>query len=184
MTERVFKTFPDPLPLPWEVSRFVGIDPGGSGGGMAVIHGTSPVTYSAVPMPQTTRDITDWLWSVTGPSTWVFVEDVHSLPREGVSSAFAFGLNNGEIRGTLATLGKLTGLRWQLVRPQEWMRGMGLRKKGKEEGKTEWKNYLKGVAQQMFPLENVTLKTADALLLAEFCRRRKTARMVYPSHEI
>lgn len=166
------------------VSHFIGIDPGNTGGGLAVIHGTSPLTYEAVSMPTTPRDLVDWLYQWAGPSTWCFIEEVHSFPGQGVTSVFSFGQNYGELRGVISALSKLTGMRWQTIGPKEWQTALKLRKKGKEEGKTEWKNYLKGVAQQMFPLADVTLKTADALLISEYCRRKKTARTVGVSHEL
>lgn len=166
------------------ISRFIGIDPGGTGGGIAVINGTNPQTYKTTAMPTTVRDLVDWLAQFAGPSTWAFIEEVHSFPGQGVSSTFAFGQNYGELRGVLSALSKTTGMRWQTVGPKEWQSALKLRKKGKEESKTQWKNYLKGVAQQMFPLADVTLKTADALLLAEYCRRKKTIRTVGVSHEI
>ena len=34
--------------------------------------------------------------------------------------------------------------------------------------KREWKNKLKGLAQQLFPSEKVTLKNADAILIANY----------------
>lgn len=36
----------------------------------------------------------------------------------------------------------------------------------------EWKNTLKRYAIDMIPFNNITLKTADALLIAEYCRKR------------
>ena len=43
-----------------------------------------------------------------------------------------------------------------------------------KESPVAYKRRLKGVAQQLFPdTEGITLKTCDALLLAEFLRRRK-----------
>jgi hypothetical protein len=49
------------------------------------------------------------------------------------------------------------------------MKGMGLGTKGKS-SKTEWKNKLKGEAQRLFPSEDVTLDTADALLILEYSK--------------
>ena len=42
----------------------------------------------------------------------------------------------------------------------------------KTESKTEWKNRLKGMAQQLYPDLKVTLATADALLIATYCKRK------------
>jgi hypothetical protein len=53
-----------------------------------------------------------------------------------------------------------------LVRPQKWQGYLSL---GKSEGdKTKWKNKLKQRAQSLFPSLDVTLATADALLLLEY----------------
>jgi hypothetical protein len=45
--------------------------------------------------------------------------------------------------------------------------------KSSEHTKTEWKNRLKAKAQQLFPQQSkhITLKTADALLIAEYARK-------------
>ena len=59
---------------------------------------------------------------------------------------------------------KVTPQKWQ----KEFSNSLG---KSRDYDKREWKNRLKGLAQQMFPAEKVTLKTADALLLAEYGRR-------------
>ncbi len=60
------------------------------------------------------------------------------------------------------------------VTPQKWQKGLNLRTRAKGEEKRDWKNYLKGEAQRLFPSQKVTLAIADALLLAEYCRRRLT----------
>ncbi len=36
-----------------------------------------------------------------------------------------------------------------------------------------FKNRLKGFAQQLYPLQKITLATADAFLIAEFGRRKQ-----------
>ena len=47
----------------------------------------------------------------------------------------------------------------------------------KEESKSQWKNRLKAKAQQLFPKLKITLKTADAILIAEYCRRKREGRL-------
>jgi len=54
--------------------------------------------------------------------------------------------------------------------PQTWLKEFGLSTR-KGESKTQWKNRLKGKAQQLFPRSKVTLAVSDALLLAEYARR-------------
>jgi len=50
------------------------------------------------------------------------LESVHSMPGNGVRSMFAFGENFGWIQGVLDTL----GLKYELIRPQEWKKHFGL----------------------------------------------------------
>lgn len=104
------------------------------------------------------------------PKVEVFcvVEHVNAMPGQGVTSCFSFGRNFGFI------LGLLTAFRipYELVRPQKWK---------KEFSCTSDKNTSIEVAQRIFP--GVDLRRtprcskphdgkAEALLMAEYCRRR------------
>jgi crossover junction endodeoxyribonuclease RuvC len=51
-----------------------------------------------------------------------FLENVHSMPQEGVSSAFKFGLVIGGLRGIIASL----GLPLTLVTPNVWKKYYGI----------------------------------------------------------
>jgi len=57
------------------------------------------------------------------------------------------------------------------VKPKAWQHAMGISPRAKSDTPTQWKNKLKGAAQELFPNVKVTLATADALLIAEHCRR-------------
>lgn len=46
----------------------------------------------------------------------IFIEKVHAMPGQGVTSMFNFGKHYGEILGTIKTL----DIPYQLVRPTEW----------------------------------------------------------------
>ena len=85
--------------------------------------------------------------------------------KQSGSSSIVYGRNYGFIEGVIQTL----GIKLHSVRPQVWMKGMGLGTKGKL-SKTEWKNKLKAEAQRLFPSESVTLDTADALLILEYSK--------------
>ena len=92
------------------------------------------------------------------------IERVHAMPgggdrKMGATSAFTFG---GAYRFMRACL-LHTGLPFEDVPPQTWQKTLGL---GKLAG-PDRKRALKGLAQQRFPGIKVTLKTCDALLLAE-----------------
>lgn len=52
----------------------------------------------------------------------VYVESVHSMPKQGVASSFNFGHSTGTIMGVLGAL----GLSHTLVTPQSWKKAAGL----------------------------------------------------------
>jgi hypothetical protein len=81
---------------------------------------------------------------------------------------FNFGANYGALRMALTA----AGIPFEEVVPGVWQRGLNIPPRKKTEGKTAWKNRLKAKAQQLFPSVKITLATADALLIAEFCRRK------------
>ena len=96
----------------------------------------------------------------------VAIEKVHSMPRQGVASAFTFGKGYGIWLGVLGTL----GIPYEEVTPQRWQ---GAMLDGMKRGKDA--NRLK--AMQLFPSESDQLKLkkpdgrADALLLATYIKR-------------
>ena len=97
---------------------------------------------------------------------FAYIEKVSSSPQMGVTSAFTFGRGYGFLRGLLTAY----NYPFEEVLPRKWQASFGM-KKGKDESNTQWKNRLKGKAQQLFPHLKVTLATADALLIAEYGRR-------------
>jgi len=142
-------------------SVYAGIDPGMSGG-LVCIGPQLIVT----PMPPTERDIWDWFEALP-PVRLAVIEKVHSMPRQGVASTFKFGCSYGGLRMALIA----SKIPFQEVTPQTWIKGLGIPGKKKTESGTQWKNRLKGKAQQFFPQVGVTLKTADALLIARYCQK-------------
>ena len=77
---------------------------------------------------------------------------------------YRFGENAGVLKGTIQTM----GMRLELVRPQVWQKAFSLGTASACASKTIWKNKLKAEAQRRFPHLEVTLKTADALLILEY----------------
>jgi len=142
--------------------EIIAIDPGKSGG----IAWKSAYGARAIPMPATETDICAQIkqiyYHLDKPA--VIVEEVGGYigrPQPG-SAMFTFGRNFGFLLGVLTSL----GARIVLVRPQKWQ---GYLSCGKSEGdRTKWKNKLKARAQNLFPGIDVTLATADALLLLEY----------------
>lgn len=137
---------------------YIGIDPGVSGG--VAWLSDSGVYQGAAKMPQTDADILALLRQFEGDKAVAVLERVHSMPKQGHNGAFTFGRNYGAVQMALAA----TGIPFDLVTPQKWQQVMGCRTKGD-------KNVSKRRAQQLFPGRQVTHAIADALLIAEFCRR-------------
>jgi len=135
---------------------YLGIDPGQSGG----VSFIWPEGTFAHPMPETERDIWE-MFKVENPTDYfAVIERVHSMPRQGVASSFKFGMSYGALRMALVA----SGIPFEDVTPQKWQKVLGCLSGGD-------KNVTKQRAQSLFPQLKITHKTADSLLLAEFCRR-------------
>lgn len=146
----------------------IAIDPGASGGiadmdyqGRVVVHA----------MPETEGDLIGLLCDIkcchnsNAQELVAVLEEVGGFaggPGQPGSAMFKFGRSYGFVLGAL----QMAGWRIHLVRPQKWLKALGMGTRG-ELSKTEWKNKLKAEAQRRFPHLKVTLKTADALLLLE-----------------
>lgn len=139
---------------------YIGIDPG-KHGGIVAIHRKRVVLSVAMP---TTSDGIWWtlqqLISVDGERR-VYIEDVHAMPGQGVTSMFTFGYGVGLLHMACVA----SKLSYVLVQPQTWQRVMRCETGGN-------KNITKTLAQELFPKIKVTHALADALLIAEYNRRQ------------
>lgn len=144
--------------------KWIGIDPGKSGA-IAVLDDDEMRAETAVFDIERYRSI---LGEAATGDAFAVVEHVGAMPKQGVSSTFAFGMNFGIIQGMLSAF----GIPFELVRPQKWKREFSC---------TSDKNKSIEVAQRMFP--DVSLMRterctkphdgiAEALLMAEYGRRR------------
>lgn len=90
---------------------YIGIDPG-LAGGIGVL-GHKPVAY-----PYTSQTLIRILKELReeNESVKVYVEEVHSMPQQGVKSMFTFGKGFGMILGILEAL----EFKYELVKPQTW----------------------------------------------------------------
>ena len=89
-----------------------------------------------------------------------FIEQVASSPQMGVKSAFTFGEGFGKLVMLLTAL----EIPFERVRPLKWQTALGCKTGGD-------KNVSKRRAQELFPAMKITHANADALLIAEYCRR-------------
>ncbi len=136
---------------------YVGIDPGNSGA-VAWLDNGAP---HATPLKNLTeRDIFDLLDDLESP-TLCAIEHVHSMPRQGVSSSFKFGMSYGSLR--MAVIAAKIPL--ISVSPSKWMGDLNCRTKGD-------KNVTKRKAQELYPQLKITHAIADALLIATWASRQ------------
>lgn len=154
---------------------YIGIDPGLNGALAVILHDNSIVIrdtptltvegeksrrkYNAPGMAQLLRPFT------TEPGL-VVLENVHSMPKQGVASSFNFGEGLGLWKGIIAAY----GLPLEMPSPQRWKKEI-LADQGKDKDASRFK------AIQLFPSVADQLSRvkddgrAEALLMAEYGRR-------------
>lgn len=145
-------------------SLFLGIDPGASGG-FAVLDSSGRIV-DVSKMPDTERDISDYIAEFRTRIVVGAIEAVHSMPRQGVASSFKFGASYGGLRMALIC----HGIPFETVTPQAWQKSMHCLSKGD-------KNVTKARAQELFPAQKITHAIADCLLIAEHTRRARNPRV-------
>jgi Holliday junction resolvasome RuvABC endonuclease subunit len=145
----------------------VGIDPGNNGG-IALLHGDRLIYADHLPIVGKTLSghlLNNWFADIE-PDTpaMVVVEQVHAMPRQGVTSTFNFGKAVGIIEGVIAA----RGLPVTYVTPQKWKKAMGV---------TADKNSSRQLAINLWPTEADLFRRvkdadrAEAALIAEYYRR-------------
>ncbi len=111
-------------------------------------------------MPDTDRDLFEIIEEFAPRVRMATLEKVGPMPKQGISSTAKFMRHYGLLEGLLIAL----KVPYTLTRPQEWQKAMACLTKGD-------KNVSKAKAQQLWPHLKITHAIADALLLAEHCRR-------------
>lgn len=153
-----------------KLMRYIGIDPGGSGG-FAVVddHGAA----WCCPMPRTPKGILSVFERITENRTRKCVavlEHVWSSPGWGHAGAFTFGKSFGALEAYLVSF----EVPYELVVPVKWQNVMQCRtpKERRDELGHADKNINKARAAALFERQGfkVTHAIADALLLAAYCR--------------
>jgi hypothetical protein len=141
---------------------FLGVDPGVSGG-LAFVRDDGHV-IGVHKMPENERELLDLLKmhvrGDTGVSVRAVLERVHSSPQMGKASVFTFGKGYGALRMGLVA----AGIPFDEPTPQSWQKALSCRTQGD-------KAVSKARAHELFPTAHVTNWSAEALLLAEYCRR-------------
>lgn len=156
-----------------KMTTYIGIDPGLSGA-IAAIRPNGGIEIADTPTMQVKKgkgkrneylpaQMAEFLNGYS--NCHVFIEKVHSMPGQGVSSMFRMGEGYGLWIGILSAL----KIPFTKVTPQAWKKELMAGLKDKDAAR--------GRAQELFPHAMVFLKRkkdcdrADALLIAEYGRR-------------
>lgn len=142
---------------------FLGIDPGMSGAMALRTEGWKEplvIPFKDLTEMDVHQKITAMCAMDQGHTIVAMLELVHATPIWGLSSTWKFGQHYGFIRGII-TANKIP---FEVVTPVKWQKAMGCLTKGD-------KNVSKAAAQRLFPTMKITHAIADALLIAEYCRR-------------
>lgn len=145
------------------MTSIIGIDPG-KNGGVAYITEGFPQVWN---MPATEKDLSEMLREIGTGEAYCFIEKVHAMPKQGVTSTFTFGQGYGFLRGCLVS----HKIPFETVTPRKWQAALSIPAKKKSETQRQHKHNLKQKAQNLYPQVSLTLSTCDALLIAEYGRR-------------
>jgi hypothetical protein len=153
--------------------KVVGIDPGKSGcvaflEGQDVVLHSCPIILNGKKREYDERAMASIIKNAAWTGTkMIFMEKVHAMPGQGVTSMFSFGQGFGIWLGILSCF----DIPYELVSPQRWKRDMMADIPGED-------NKAKSIiaAKILFPQANIKWKKdhnlAEALLIAEWGRRR------------
>jgi len=149
----------------------LGIDPGKNGGIVGLTNGKINLIDI---MPQGPQGLWEYfetsglrlILQSTEVNSYVFIEDVHSMPTDGVRSAFTFGRQLGWLDMLIARYPVPT----TRVGPAIWQDYFGC-KREKEVSRYNYKKQLVEKAKSLAPNsyhKQINLSTADAYLIAKY----------------
>lgn len=158
---------------------YMGIDPG-SKGAIAILpeKGTRLIILPFA--KKETHEIVEILAGLAKDIKMCCLEEVHAMPAyrknpdgtmqimQGSVSTFKFGYAFGYAYGITAAL----NIDIHYVSPSKWQRTLGCLTKGD-------KNITKRLALELYPESRATHETADAILLAHYCRIMFSMRLDY-----
>lgn len=140
----------------------IACDPGANGG----FAWTDSERTEAAPMPPTDADVAELLshLATKAKDVTIYLEEPPLFTGRNIPGSAVGKLHHNF--GLVLGISLACGFRVHRVRPQAWQKAHPVGTKG-DKTTTAWKNVLKGRAQELFPDADVTLKTADALLILD-----------------
>ena len=149
------------------MSIYIGIDPGKKGA-MAIMgySNTTGERYMMKIIPFDPQEYIKALKQFNGAT--VCIEQVHSLPHEGVKSVWSFGQTYGWLLGVLDAV----GLSYQTVSPNLWKKDFSLLRTEKKQSIEVCKRLFPGIElKRTDRCRNDDDNMADAALICEYARR-------------
>lgn len=149
------------------MSIYIGLDPGKKGA-MAIMgySNTTGERYMMKIIPFDPQEYIKTLKQFNGAT--VCIEQVHSLPREGVKSVWSFGQTYGWLLGVLDSV----GLSYQTVPPNLWKKDFSLLRTEKKQSIEVCKRLFPGIElKRTDRCRNDDDNMADAALICEYARR-------------
>jgi hypothetical protein len=146
--------------------NYIAIDPG-KNGGIAYIEDEQVRT---LPMPEDLGEICSFFneQRMKNKDITLVIEDIPKFVRFIPGSAVAVMFYN---YGYMCGAAQMARCKIVKVPPQKWQKDFSLGTKG-DMTDSQWKNKLKAEASRLYPtIDNLTLKTSDALLILEYARR-------------
>ena len=150
---------------PFRSNKYIGIDPGKSGG-LMVIDETGKV--EAYKCPDKVFDMSV-LFKISIGNTApdkvnLLMERVWARPSNATRAAFTYGVNYGQWLGIAASLEVKT----YTELPLNWMKWFGCPKGMISRDR---KNWLKDKAKELYPnIKKITLATSDAILIGHYAK--------------
>ena len=148
------------------MTRLIGVDPGLSGA-LVVLDNNEPVEWELMPVMKVgtqnrVNGAAVYAFIAASRCEHVYIESVHAMPKQGVSSTFNFGHAAGVVEGVVAAM----SLPYTLVTPQYWKKHAGLIGTEKDAARAraiqlwpKWKEIHKKIKGQAY---------ADAALIARY----------------
>lgn len=142
---------------------YLGLDPGANGG-VVVLNHSGTVVHLYLTHGDSPVDLVNLLEQVSVPARACLERVWTTGP--GHRGDFAFGRSFGHLEAALAA----ARIPCELVLPKKWQAEFGISYPPGTSSSAK-KTLTKATAQLLFPGTAITHATADALLLAEYCRR-------------
>ena len=145
--------------------KYVGIDPGKSGGIMVIDELGEATAYKC---PEEAMDMSVLFSLIVGhtapDNVELLMERVWARPGNAVRAAFTYGVNYGQWLGIAAS----HEIKMNTVIPNCWIKWVGCPKALAVKKRKHW---LRDKAKELYPeLKKITLATADAILITHYAK--------------